>query len=99
MKRNKKRLLAFLLAMVMVVSLIPNSFYVKANETESALDFSSCELLVATDNPEIFTEDTEVVSEYDGVYLVRFENAELAKTAYEYYSSVADFADTPDGIL
>lgn len=57
------------------------------------LDFSSCELLIATEDAGIFTEDTEVVSGYDGVYLTRYPNAETAKNAYTYYYDKADFVD------
>lgn len=48
-------------------------------------DFSSCELLVTTSDPSVFTKNTNVVSEYEGVYLLRFNNAEETKSAYSYY--------------
>ena len=48
-------------------------------------DFSSCELLVKTSDPSVFTKNTNVVSEYEGVYLLRFANAEETKSAYSYY--------------
>ena len=48
-------------------------------------DFSSCELLVTTSDPSVFTKNTKVVSEYEGVYLLRFNNAEETKSAYSYY--------------
>ena len=57
------------------------------------LDFSSCELLIATEDTSIFTADTEVVSEYDGVYLTRYPDAETAKNAYTYYYDKADLVD------
>ena len=38
------------------------------------LDFSSCELLIATTDISIFTADTEVVSGYNDIYLTRFTN-------------------------
>ena len=57
------------------------------------LDFSSCELLIATEDASIFTADTEVVSEYDGVYLTRYPDAETAKNAYTYYYDKADLVD------
>ena len=48
-------------------------------------DFSSCELLAKTSDPSVFTKNTNVVSEYEGVYLLRFNNAEETKSAYSYY--------------
>lgn len=59
----------------------------------TGLDFSSCELLIATEDTSIFTADTEVVSEYDGVYLTRYPDAETAKNAYTYYYDKADLVD------
>ena len=57
------------------------------------LDFGSCELLIATEDASIFTADTEVVSEYDGVFLTRYPDAEQTKSAYTYYYDKADMVD------
>lgn len=38
-----------------------------------------------TSDPSVFTKNTNVVSEYEGVYLLRFANAEETKSAYSYY--------------
>ena len=59
----------------------------------TGIDFSSRELLIGTDDPSIFTWDTEVVSEYNGVYLTRYENEEVTRNAYTYYYSKTDFVD------
>ena len=59
----------------------------------TGIDFSSRELLVGTDDPSIFTWDTEVVSEYNGIYLTRYESEEVTKNAYTYYYGKADFVD------
>lgn len=57
--------------------------------TIKSKDFSSCELLAAS-NENIFTENTEVVSEYNGVYLLHFESEEEAMYAYSYYYDKVD---------
>ena len=57
------------------------------------IDFSSKELLIGTEDPSIFTWDTEVVSEYNGVYLTRYESEEVTRNAYTYYYNKADFVD------
>ena len=49
------------------------------------LDFSGCELLIGTDDAGIFTADTEVVSEYNGIYLTRYADATQTMNAYSYY--------------
>ncbi len=59
----------------------------------SGIDFSSCELLVAAEDAAIFTADTEVVSEYNGIYLTSYKNEERTREAYIYYQDKADFVD------
>lgn len=57
------------------------------------IDFSSCELLIATADSSIFTQDTEVVSEYKNVYLTRYPDADQTMYAYTYYYNKCDFID------
>ena len=59
----------------------------------TGIDFLSRELLVGTDDPSIFTWDTEVISEYNGIYLTRYETEDEARNAYTYYYGKADFVD------
>ena len=58
-----------------------------------AIDFSSCELLIATEDESIFTADTNVISGYDGVYLTKFDSAEMTRNAFTYYYDKADFVE------
>lgn len=51
------------------------------------------QVLVGTDNPGIFREGDVILSDYNGVYLLEFANADLASEAVEYYTAVADFAE------
>ena len=70
------------------------SFTTPIEDVDTTLiDFSSRELLVGTDDPSIFTWDTEVISEYNGIYLTRYESEEVTKNAYTYYYDKADFVD------
>ena len=64
-----------------------------SNDEINAIDFSSCELLIATEDESIFTADTNVVSGYDGVYLTKYDNAEMTKNAFTYYYDKADFVE------
>ena len=57
----------------------------------AGVDFSSRELLIGTDDPTIFTWDTNVVSEYNGVYLTRYATIEETRNAYTYYYGKVDF--------
>ena len=56
-------------------------------------DFSSCRLLAATGDSSIFTWDTTVLSEYNGVYLLSFTSEEETRNAYSYYYSLCDFVE------
>lgn len=58
-------------------------------------DFTSCRLLAAAEDPSVFTWDTQVLSEYNGIYLLQFENENTAKNAYSYYYSRCVFVE-PD---
>lgn len=51
----------------------------------TALDFSGCELLIVPKDENIFTEDTQIISELNGVYLTHFESEEETRSAYTYY--------------
>ena len=57
----------------------------------SGVDFSSRELMIGTEDPSILTWDTEVLSEYRGVYLTRYSTVEETRNAYTYYYGKAEF--------
>ena len=73
--------------------LIPTFTQIYDGVDVTGLDFSSCELLIATKDSSIFTQDTEVVSEYNNIYLTRYPDAEQSKSAYTYYYNICDFID------
>ena len=90
-----KRTIGVLLSIAMIITAFPiNS--AEAYEYPgiySEDDFKSCELLIATSDPSIFTADTEVVSEYMGIYLVRFPDQKATEEAYYQYLKLADYVD------
>lgn len=59
----------------------------------SGIDFSSKQLLVGTEDEDIFTWDTVVLSSYNGIYLTEYASEEETKNAYSYYYGKADFVD------
>lgn len=63
------------------------------NGVDVNFDASSCELLIATSDPSVFTADTEVVSEYNGIYLTRYPDASQTKSAYSYYYDKVDLIE------
>ena len=62
------------------------------------IDFSTRRLLVGTDDASVIAQNANVISEYDGVYLLGFESEQETIDAYTYYSGAADFAE-PDILL
>ena len=68
----------------------PTSTFLGENDLDDSL-FTTQELLIGTNDPSIFTWDTEVLSEYNGVYLVRFNSVLETKNAYQYYQDKADY--------
>lgn len=59
------------------------------------LDFSSMRLIVGADNSSIIRAEDDVLSSYDGVYLLQYKSAEEAEGAYDWYADRADFV-SPD---
>lgn len=57
------------------------------------VDFSTMRLLVGTNDPSIFSDDSAVLWESGGVYLLSFESESETAKAYTYYSEKADFID------
>lgn len=63
--------------------------YVEFDHLYSDVDIESVttsDLLVQTDNADVFTYNTNVVSNYDDVYVISFGSVEEARFAYSYYA-------------
>ena len=90
-----KRVLSMLLSIAMIIAAFPimSSEAYEYPGIYSEDDFSSKELLIATSDPGIFTEDTEVVSEYMGIYLTRYPDKKATEEAYYRYLKIADYVD------
>ncbi len=102
--KKMKRLLPVLLSVLFLfcqgLALVP----VMAEETGSGNDlsgpdFSSCRILVKTDDEGIFTEQGPVLSSYEGVYLLQFDSPEQAREAYSYYMDKAEAVEVDTGVF
>ena len=65
----------------------------------SGMDFSSCELLVKTADPSIFTKNTNVVSNLDEVYMLQFDTREETESAYTYYMDKAELVEQNEKVF
>ena len=66
---------------------------VDESKLPSGLDFSSCELLVGTKDRSLVEGKKELISEYDGVYLLHYDSEMDAKLDYLCFSEKADFVE------
>lgn len=69
--------------------------YVVTEEEFAAIrdiNFDSCRLIAAID-PAYIIDKTVILSEYNGVYLLQFEDADTTQAAYAYLSKYAEFID------
>ncbi|SEP57371.1 hypothetical protein SAMN02910369_00232 [Lachnospiraceae bacterium NE2001] len=83
-----KRVIAGLMSLAICFPAIP------AGDTYAeGQDFSCCELLIEAPGPEFFTEDTEIVSCYNGIYLTRYSDAYATEEAYAYYSQISGLVE------
>ena len=73
------------------VERIPSFTEAVSGVSTAGRDFSSRELMIGTEDSSIFTWDTEVLSEYRGVYLTRYASVEETRNAYTYYYDKAEF--------
>ena len=56
-------------------------------------DFSSCRLLVVTEDTSVFPEDAPILSSYNNTFLLQYQDQESAKKAYLFYLEQADAVD------
>ena len=70
-----------------------------ADTDTSGMDFSSCELLVKTADPSIFTKNTDVVSNLDDVYMLQFDTREETESAYTYYIDKAELVEPNEKVF
>ena len=97
--RVLRKAVAFLGTVFLMVSLLTGSV-LAADQTDTCdeVDFRSCRLIVMTENPSIFPENAPILSSYNDVFLLQFENEEMTKEAYQYYLDLADLVETDSGI-
>lgn len=48
-------------------------------------------LLVKTEDENVFTDNTEIVSNYEDVYIISFDSVAEARSAYSYYNDKVDY--------
>lgn len=60
--------------------------------------FSSRRLIVGTDNPSIFKKQDEILSDFNGLYLLQFKTEKEARESYLYYLEKADLVEVDTGI-
>ena len=82
-----------MLCILTMMSMLTVNFSMVEAEEASEIDFSSCRLLVGTNDSTIFAENDNILSAYNGVYLLKYSSAEETKLAYNDLLSKADFVN------
>ena len=80
-----------MLCILTMMSMLTVNFSMDEAEEASEIDFSSCRLLVGTNDSTIFADNDNILSAYNGVYLLKYSSAEETKLAYNDLLSKADF--------
>ena len=62
-------------------------------DTLTGKDFSSCRLLVASDDLSVFPQNAPILSSYNGTFLLQYKDPESTKEAYRYYLERTDAVD------
>lgn len=65
----------------------------------SGLDFSSGRILVKTEDESLLSNESALLSSYEGVYLLQYESPEQAKEAYAYYLDKAEAVELDTDIF
>lgn len=82
-----------MLCILTMMSMLTVNFSMVEAEEASEIDFSSCRLLVGTNDSTIFADSDNILSAYNGVYLLKYSSAEETKLAYNDLLSKADFVN------
>lgn len=64
----------------------------------NASDFASMRLVVLADDASVITNDSDVIGQYDNVYLLQFTSIQQAMNAYTYYKDKVTAVE-PDGVV
>lgn len=82
-----------MLCILTMMSMFTVNFSMVEAEEVSEIDFSSCRLLVGTNDSTIFADNDNILSAYNGVYLLKYSSVEETKLAYNDLLSKADFVN------
>lgn len=82
-----------MLCILTMMSMLTVNFSMVEAEEASEINFSSCRLLVGTNDSTIFADNDNILSAYNGVYLLKYSSAEETKLAYNDLLSKADFVN------
>lgn len=88
-----KRITSLMLCILTMMSMFTVNFSMVEAEEVSEIDFSSCRLLVGTNDSTIFADNDNILSAYNGVYLLKYSSVEETKLAYNDLLSKADFVN------
>ena len=70
----------------------------RATDTDPQMDFSSCRLVLSTEDAGVIRDGDTLLGSYGSIHLLSFETAEETEAAYDYYKDKVDAVE-PDATV
>lgn len=70
----------------------------RATDTDPQMDFSSCRLVLSTEDAGVIRDGDTLLGSYGSIHLLSFETAEETEAAYDYYKDKVDAVE-PDATI
>lgn len=70
----------------------------RATDTDPQMDFSSCRLVLSTEDADVIRDGDTLLGSYGSIHLLSFETAEETEAAYDYYKDKVDAVE-PDATV
>lgn len=70
----------------------------RATDTDPQMDFSSCRLVLSTEDAGVIRDGDTILGSYGSIHLLSFETAEETEAAYDYYKDKVDAVE-PDATV
>lgn len=72
------------------VSSIENRLKKYQSNNVSTIDLGELRFIIETSDSSVFVETEPIIAEYDNIYILQFDNEEIARAAYNYYLDKVD---------
>ena len=71
----------------------------RATDTDPQMDFSSCRLVLSTEDAGVIRDGDTLLGSYGSIHLLSFETAEETEAAYDYYKDKVDAVESDATVI